>query len=97
MPEAFLKKTKRLTLEIPVNCHLLSKTIASGLGITISELVYHVVRRYQLELAQNNEAIKAIRDELVKNALMEDLPSDILTFEQKQEYLNSTTHKLPWE
>ena len=63
----------------------------------MGELVYHVVRRYLLELSQDNEAIKAIRDELVKNAMMEDLPPDILTFEQKEEYLNSTTHELPWE
>ena len=97
LPEAFLKKTKRLTIECPVNCHLLCKTVASGLGITMGELVYHVVRRYILELAADNEAIKAIRDELVKNSLMEDLPADILTYEQKEEYLNATTHKLPWE
>ena len=97
MPEAFLKKTKRLTLEVPVNCHLLCKTVASGLGITMGELIYHVVRRYIFELAADNEAIKAIRDELIKNALMEDLPADILTYEQKEEYLNATTHKLPWE
>lgn len=92
-----MKKTKRLTLEIPVNCHLLCKTVASGLGITMGELVYHVVRRYLFELAADNEVIKAIRDELIKNALMEDLPPDICTFEQKEEYLKATTHKLPWE
>ena len=62
----------------------------------MGDLVYHVVRRYIFELAADNEAIRAIRDELVKNALMEDLPSDICTFEQKEEYLNATTHKLPW-
>ena len=97
LPEAFLKKTKRLTLEIPVNCHQLCKTVASGLGITMGDLVYHVVRRYIFELAADNEAIKVIRDELIKNALMEDLPAEVLTYEQKEEYLNATTHKLPWE
>ena len=97
MPGAFLKKTKRLTLEVPAHCHLLSKTVASGLGITMAELIYHVVRRYIIELARDNEAIKAIRDELIKNALLEDLPPDIFTFEEREEYLNATTHKLPWE
>ena len=92
-----MKNTKRLTLEIPVNCHMLCKTVAYGLGITVTELVYHVVRRYLFELTADNEAIKAIRDELVKNALMEDLPPEVCTFEQKEEYLNATTHKLPWE
>ena len=92
-----MKKTKRLTLEIPVNCHLLLKTATSGLGITVTELVYHVVRRYLIELAANNDAVKAIRDELIKNAIMEDLPPEVCTSEQKQEYLNATTHKLPWE
>ena len=92
-----MKKTKRITLEIPVNCHLVCKTVASGLGITVTEMVYHIVRRYICELAAENEAIKAIRDELVKNSPMEELPADILTYEQKEEYLNATTHKLPWE
>ena len=92
-----MKKTKRLTLEIPLNCHQLCKTVASGLGITMGDLVYHVVRRYLFQLAADNEAIKVIRDELIKNALIEDLPPDILTSEQKEEYLNATTHKLPWE
>ena len=92
-----MKKTKRLTLEIPVNCHLLLKTAASGLGITVTELVYHVVRRHLIELAANNDAVKAIRDELIKNAIMEDLPPEVCTSEQKEKYLNATTHKLPWE
>ena len=63
----------------------------------MGDLVYHVVRRYLFQLAADNEAIKVIRDELIKNALIEDLPPDILTSEQKEEYLNATTHKLPWE
>ena len=63
----------------------------------MAELIYHVVRRYIIELARDNEAIKAIRDELIKNALLEDLPPDIFTFEEREEYLNATTHKLPWE
>ena len=94
---AGLKNTKRLTLEVPAHCHLLCKTVATGLGITMGEFVYHLCRRYIIELAQDNEAIKAIRDELIKKAIMEDLPSDILTFAQREEYLNATTHKLPWE
>jgi len=60
-------------------------------------MVYHVVRRYLFELAADNEAVKTIRDELIKNSLMEDLPPEVCTYEQKEEYLNATTHILPWE
>ena len=92
-----LKRTKRLTLECPVTCHQITKAVAAAMGITVGELVYHVMRRYITELAVSDPKIKAIRMSLCGNADIDDLPPDICTYEQKEEMVNATTHKLPWE
>ena len=92
-----LKRTKRLTLECPVACHQLAKVSAAALGITIQEMVYHVVCRYLAEKAESDPQMKAIRESVLGNAAIDELPNDICTFGQREELINATTHKLPWE
>ena len=92
-----LKRTKRLTLECPVTCHQITKAVAAAMGITVAELVYHVMRRYITELAARDPKIKAIRMSCCENAEIDDLPPDICTYSQRVEMANATTHKLPWE
>ena len=67
------------------------------MGITVQELVYNVMRRYLTELAAADPAFKAIRVSVLGNAEIEDLSPDICTFAQREEFINATTHKLPWE
>ena len=92
-----LKRTKRLTLECPVACHQYTKAIAAAMGITVQELVYHVMRRYLTELSATDPAFKAIRESVLGTAEIEELPPDICTYAQRVECVNATTHKLPWE
>ena len=92
-----MKKTKRLTLECPVACHQYCKATAAAMGLTVQELVYHVVRRYLTELAADEPAFKAIRESVLGSADIHELPPDIFTFAQREDLVNATTHKLPWE
>ena len=91
-----MKNTKRLTLECPIVCHQIVKSVAASKGITISELVYHVVRKYLTELANYDEQVKGIRTMLLHAAELNDCPPDICTNEEKVACANATTHKLPW-
>ena len=93
---AGLKNTKRLTLECPVLCHQIVKAVAASKGITIQELVYHVVRKYLTELATYDEQVKGIRTTLFSAAELKDCPPDICTNEEKVAVVNAITHKLPW-
>ena len=92
-----VKKTKRLTLECPVACHQLAKVSAAAMGITIQEMVYHVVCRYLAEKADQEPQMMAIRESVLGSAEIDELPSDICTYAQREELVNATTHKLPWE
>ena len=92
-----MKNTKRLTLECPVTDHQITKAVAAAMGITVADLVYHVMRRYITELAASDPSIRAIRSSLCNNSDLDDLPPDICTYAQKEEMANATTHKLPWE
>ena len=67
------------------------------MGITVQELVYHVVRRHLTELAAEDPKVRAIRESVLGNAEIEELPPDICTYGQREELINATTHKLPWE
>lgn len=67
------------------------------MGITVQELVYHVMRRFLTELAADDPKIKAIRESVIGNAEIDELPPDIFTYTQRQEMVNATTHKLPWD
>ncbi len=92
-----MKRTKRLTLECPAACHQITKAVAAAKGLTIQEMIYHVVRRYIFEEAANDPVIYGIKERLLTNAPLDDCPSDICTLEQKEEVIKATTHKLPWE
>ena len=92
-----MKNTKRLTLECPTACHQVIKSVAAAKGVTIQQLVYHVVRRYLTELAVNDEEVKYLRTMLISGAALDDLPPDICTNDEKELVVNATTHKLPWE
>ena len=96
LPEAFLKKTKRLTLECPPVCHSIVKAVAASKGVTVQQLVYHVIRKYLTELAVYDEQVKGIRTMLLSAADLNDCPPDICTNEEKVAVVNATTHKLPW-
>ena len=94
---SLLKRTKRLTLECPVACHQYCKAIAAAMGITVQELVYNVMRRYLAELAADDPKFKAIREGVFGSAEIDELPPDICTYSQREELVNATTHKLPWD
>ena len=67
------------------------------MGITVQELVYHVMRRYLTELAADDPKIRAIRESVIGNAEIDELPADICTYTQRKEMVEATTHKIPWE
>ena len=67
------------------------------MGITVQELVYHVMRRYLTELSADDPKHKAIRESVLGSAEIDELPPDICTYGQREELINATTHKLPWE
>ena len=92
-----VKKTKRLTLEVPIACHQLAKVSAAAMGITIQEMVYHLVCRYLAEKAGQEPQMMAIRETVLGKAEIEELPSNVCTYVQKEELVNTTLHKLPWE
>ena len=92
-----LKRTKRLTLECPTACHQIVKAVAASKGVTVQQLVYHVIRKYLTELATYDEQVQGIRTMLLRAAELADCPPDICTNDEKELVVKATTHILPWD